>query len=302
MANRLLIISDIHANVYALQSVIDDAGPVDGCWCLGDVVGYGPHPAECLRLLRDEVQPSVWILGNHDAAWVGSISTQGWTLDAQVALEINRQLLALAENKAIAAWAKDYFTERCLALPSGIVVAGKPYIVVHGRLDNALEGYLAWLEQTQQVSEDLGTRAFKHLWQLYHIYYADYDDMSPPLPPPARRLLLGHTHLPTFLRAHAAEPAAGQPYSGAFRQLPIPFNGGPCELGPLPVIINPGSVGQPRDRDNRAAYAILDVAADTIEFRRVAYDYQRTQRDMLKLPSSVKRFPPELMDRLAAGT
>ncbi|MDQ2808447.1 MAG: metallophosphoesterase family protein [Chloroflexota bacterium] len=295
MANRYLILSDIHANIYALQSVLDDAGPVDGCWCLGDVVGYGPHPGECLRLLRDEIQPTIWILGNHDAALVGDFPLQGWLPDAQVALEINRQLLAQAENRDIAAWATTFFTERCLRLPCGVVVAGQTYALVHGTLGQALHGYLNFLAQTNQVGEWTGESEFKRLWQLYHVYYPE-----PPYPP--RRLLLGQTHRPTFLRAHEAEPAAGQPYSGAFTQVPIAFNAPPCELGPLPVIINPGSVGQPRDHDNRAAYAILDVAADTIEFRRVAYDYQRTQRDMRDLPSRVKRFPAELIERLAIGT
>jgi hypothetical protein len=49
---RVLVLSDIHANITALEAVIDDAGPIDTAWCLGDLVGYGPDPNECIELIR----------------------------------------------------------------------------------------------------------------------------------------------------------------------------------------------------------------------------------------------------------
>ena len=67
---RVLIISDIHANRTALEAVLDDAGTVDAVWCLGDLVGYGPDPNECIETVR-RLPNLVCPIGNHDAAALG---------------------------------------------------------------------------------------------------------------------------------------------------------------------------------------------------------------------------------------
>lgn len=293
MAGRYLVISDIHANRFALESVINDvaahASDIDGCWCLGDVVGYGPHPAECLRLLRDELTPSVWMLGNHDAVLIHAIHTSpGWASEALDAIELNQRILELEENKEVWEWASRKFAHECPIEPYCFTEGEVSYFAVHGTIDKPLHGYLMWLKSESKVEELTASYQFRHLRDLY---------LGGGIAGP-RRLLVGQTHMPTFLRALKEEPDGDEEYKGEFKQIPIDFNVGPQELGDLPVIINPGSVGQPRDRDNRAAYMILDTQADTVEFRRVAYDVHQTQNDMMRYRY---RFPGMLIERLAQG-
>ena len=80
---RYAIISDIHANLEALQSVladIDRRGGADRIWCLGDVVGYGPDPHECIELLKKT--DLICVAGNHDLAAIGKVSTDQFNPDA----------------------------------------------------------------------------------------------------------------------------------------------------------------------------------------------------------------------------
>jgi predicted phosphodiesterase len=64
---KILVISDIHANLTALQAVLADAGKIDEAWCLGDLIGYGPDPNECIELVR-QLPNLKCVEGNHDAA------------------------------------------------------------------------------------------------------------------------------------------------------------------------------------------------------------------------------------------
>ena len=83
---RILIISDIHANLTALEKVISDAGEFDSVWCLGDLVGYGPDPNECVTLIRD--LPNLkCILGNHDSAALKQIDPKTFNAEARRALQ-----------------------------------------------------------------------------------------------------------------------------------------------------------------------------------------------------------------------
>src|SRR4030065_1998195 len=79
---RILIISDIHANLTALEAVLAEAGKFDTTWCLGDLVGYGPDPNECVERIR-ELPNLQCIMGNHDAAAVGSIEVDAFNPDAR---------------------------------------------------------------------------------------------------------------------------------------------------------------------------------------------------------------------------
>src|SRR5438093_11637894 len=71
---RIGVVSDIHSNLTALLTVLDDMGPVDALWCLGDFVGFGPWPNECIELLRERGVQA--IAGNHDLAAIGTISSE----------------------------------------------------------------------------------------------------------------------------------------------------------------------------------------------------------------------------------
>src|SRR3954453_2437723 len=72
---RVAVISDIHANLHALEAVLEDIEPEapDEIWCLGDVVGYGPRPNECADIVR--ARPAVVLAGNHDLAGIGKLDT-----------------------------------------------------------------------------------------------------------------------------------------------------------------------------------------------------------------------------------
>lgn len=95
---RTLVISDIHSNADALQAVLADAGSFDRAWCLGDVIGYGPDPNECIQMLED-LPDLVCILGNHDAAAMGFIDTESFNREASAAVHIQERLLTEASRE-----------------------------------------------------------------------------------------------------------------------------------------------------------------------------------------------------------
>src|SRR5439155_14620246 len=82
---RIGVVSDIHSNLTALLTVLDDMGPVDALWCLGDFVGYGPWPNECVDLLRERGARA--IAGNHDLAAIGTIPCDDFNGDAAFAAQ-----------------------------------------------------------------------------------------------------------------------------------------------------------------------------------------------------------------------
>src|SRR5438046_10714815 len=80
---RIGLVSDIHGNLLALQAVLEDMGPVDALWCLGDVVGYGPWPNEVIAILRERAASC--IAGNHDLGTIDAVSRHEFSSDAGVA-------------------------------------------------------------------------------------------------------------------------------------------------------------------------------------------------------------------------
>jgi len=124
---RVLVFSDIHGNLPALQAVLLAAGPVDQIWCLGDIVGYGPYPNECIQLLRG-LPNLTCLLGNHDAAVAGLIPLHTFNLDAKMSVQWTRSSLTPA-NKA---WLE--------ALPE-VQVMGQ-FTLAHGSPRNPIWEYL----------------------------------------------------------------------------------------------------------------------------------------------------------------
>ena len=82
---RIGVISDIHGNYAAMRTVLDEIGEVDSLWCLGDLVGYGPQPNECIEALLD--YPHLCIPGNHDWGMLGKLNTDAFNRDAKYALD-----------------------------------------------------------------------------------------------------------------------------------------------------------------------------------------------------------------------
>jgi predicted phosphodiesterase len=227
---RYLILSDIHSNLEAFEAVLDDAGPVDQVWCLGDVVGYGPDPNGCVDLLRS--LDHLCVAGNHDWATVGKLDLSDFNPDAREANLWNRKQLT-PSNLA--------YLE---SLPEMLVEGD--FTLVHGSPRHPIWEYIIYAS-TAEVN-------FGHLSTAY--------------------CLVGHTHTPVVFRLHEGH---GEQKSEAL----APALNEPIELGPERLIINPGSVGQPRDGDPRASYALLDDEPLTIEYRRVTYPWEQTQARMM---------------------
>lgn len=242
---RCLVLSDIHSNLEAFQAVLEDAGPVDEVWCLGDVVGYGPDPNACVELLRS--MPHLCIAGNHDWATLGKLDLRDFNPDAREANLWNRQQLT-PDNLA--------YLE---ALPE-VLVEGR-FTLAHGSPRHPIWEYIIYCSTAQTNSGFFDTPF----------------------------CFVGHTHTPVIFRLDdpeiedSCEPLA-------------PVLDEPLALKGERLIINPGSVGQPRDGDPRASFAILDLAALTLEYRRVHYPVEKTQAKMMEFD-----LPLRLVLRLGYG-
>lgn len=240
---RILIISDIHANLNALQAVLSDAGEFDSCWCLGDLVGYGPDPNECTQLVR-RLPNLVCLLGNHDAAVINQIDLASFNPEARRALIWTQKILS--EDNA------EYLRGR----PERVEMEN--VTLAHGSPRYPIWEYL------------LDTRTATQ----------NFDYFDTPF------CFVGHSHLPLIFQKREGR---------LFAEMILPD--GPRRYEMIPrAIFNPGSVGQPRDRDPRAAYAIYDTDSQSWDYRRVSYDVAGVQARMLEV-----ELPPRHILRLSAG-
>lgn len=242
---RIAIVSDIHSNHPAFEAVLRHAeavGRVDGLWCLGDTVGYGPHPNECVALLRRNEHRAV--AGNHDLAACGKMGTDEF-------------------NEAAAEAA--HWTAGQLSDGARPYLAGLPLIVTEGDF-TLVHGSLRWPEWEYLLSSEQAQAHF----ELQRTPYG----------------LVGHSHLPFVCEEHEGSPPTLRPAADGER----------VELGEQRLILNPGSVGQPRDGDPRASYALYDSAAPVVTYHRVEYDIAATQQAM-----EAARLPRWLSERLSYG-
>ncbi len=242
---RIAVLSDVHANLAALEAVRADLPDVDGVWVLGDIVGYGPQPNEVIATLQAMGARSV--LGNHDGAAIGTVDPAYFNPDARLAIEWTAK--AIDENS------RAYLA----ALPE--VRRDGDLTAVHGSPRDPIWEYIT----SSSIAE------------------ANFDFFE------TRCCLFGHTHLPIVYRQA----------DGAIEVLPG-LDGEVITLGAGRSLINPGSVGQPRDGLPDASYAILELSDDpndsTIGFHRVHYEVDRTQRLMRDAG-----LPARLVERLRYG-
>ncbi len=241
---RILVIADVHGNLAALEAVLAAAGPVDRVWCLGDVVGYGPRPRECVERIRERAGPTT-VLGNHDAACLGRIPLEGFNPVARYALRWTMLQLGL-EQRA--------FLE---SLPEKLVL--DEVTLVHGSLRAPVWEYVFTSEQARANFDLLRTRL----------------------------CFFGHTHVPFVLSEEAARK--GEPPSR-------PGDGEVIDVQVGRYLVNPGSVGQPRDGDPRAAFMIWEPARGQLTCRRVPYNIAAVQAEMAAVG-----LPQLLIERLALG-
>lgn len=262
---RIGIISDVHGNYAALRAVLDHMGEVDSLWCLGDLVGYGPQPDECIEAVTS--RPHLCIPGNHDWGMLGRLDIEAFNRDARTVLEWSRKHLAPAHLTYLE------------ALPVTMKVFGQSFTLVHASPRDPMWEYLLDLFDAAEC------------FPLFHTRYC----------------FVGHTHVPLIFRDMEGVVKAAIPEPGEVMELnvwpkleAVDKDGGPR------MIINPGSVGQPRDGDPRAAYMVLDIPeaatlADwdwtaKLTFWRVEYPIGETQDLMRSLA-----FPPRLISRLDLG-
>ncbi|MCH6550814.1 MAG: metallophosphoesterase family protein [Planctomycetes bacterium] len=223
------IISDIHANLEALQVVIEhiDTQTVDRVLCLGDILGYGPNPVECVDLVAERCEWS--LMGNHDFGVLYEPTNFNVAAE-QAAYWTRAQFEAVSDNgKAASRWE---FLGRLR-----VRVCDGDFLCVHGSPRRPINEYL--------FPEDALSSPVK-MQQIFERV--------------DKYCLVGHTHVPGVF---TDEPDFYPPgdLSGVYRL-----------TDGEKAIINPGSVGQPRDLDPRAAYAIIDD--DRVEFFRLEYDVE----------------------------
>lgn len=226
---RVLVISDLHANWPALHAVLE-AEPYDKVIVVGDLVSYGPHPAEVVDWVSRHA--TVAVEGNHDDALACGSDCRCAPASKPLATatrEIHRRVLTADRLR--------YLGD--LPQTATLDVAGRRLFVVHASPRNHLYRYTL----TPSAPEE-------HVKRQVSGVRADY-------------VLLGHTHLPMVRRLDGK------------------------------IVVNPGSVGQPRDGDPRASYAVIEDGVVALE--RIAYDVERTVDDLRRLPLA-----PEISDRLVS--
>jgi predicted phosphodiesterase len=245
---RLLILSDLHANLTAFEAALAAAtGRWDSVVCLGDVVGYGPDPVEVsqkLQMLTQEV-----IRGNHDKAVAGIMSSEDFNPVAKMAVDWTREVL----SKELLQW--------LAALPPG-PRKSEGVVLIHGAFQDEDEYVFTPAQALEGLLDSSTTLSF-----------------------------FGHTHHQGGFSYHESdiEVLSLRPRSSeSFSALHV-------ESG-YKYLLNPGSIGQPRDGDPRAAFAIADFDHNIVEFWRVPYDIPAVQERMRDAS-----LPDPLIHRLSLG-
>ena len=240
---RCAVISDVHANIEALEAVLRDIKKkgIDELLFLGDAVGYGPNPNECVELLKKNCK--TLLAGNHDWAAIGLTDIQYFNEYAKASIVWTREVLTPESRKFIE------------TLPVTKSIKKGNMLLVHSTPKDPE----AWHYLLTLWDAEINFHYFNH-----------------------RVCMIGHSHLPFVIErvpsgemiTHKSEARLGKNER---------------------YIINAGSVGQPRDRDPRACYAIFDN--DTLEFVRLEYAIEKTQKKMHDAG-----LPLALIERLSKGT
>lgn len=248
---RILVLSDIHANLEALEACLAAAPACDRVFNLGDLVGYGANPNEAVQ--RSRQLGTIFIRGNHDKACSGLINLEGFNPIAGLA----------------AVWTQGQLTPENLeflrALPAGPISPLEGLECVHGSARDEDEYVLVAREAYALLAESkVPLTFFGHT----HIQCGFCMEQNG----------LGQVLVPNY-----ASPQGQQ-------QFQIFLKPG------AKYMMNPGSIGQPRDNDPRAAFMLYDNAENSITFYRVPYNIAAAQR---KIRSA--GLPERLADRLAEG-
>jgi diadenosine tetraphosphatase ApaH/serine/threonine PP2A family protein phosphatase len=239
---RYAVLSDIHGNLEALDAVLGRLASEDRLLCLGDVVGYGPQPNECVAAIRARAE--VCILGNHDVAAIDGYGLKYFNPDARTAIAYTQGILS-QDN---AAWLDGLAYEH----------RAPDFLLVHG----APVDYFTYI-----LDKAAAARAF-----------AASD---------ARLIFVGHSHIAEYYE-RAPQGAI------AHRHMQ---SGGALRLDPAArYVLNCGSVGQPRDLNPLASFALYDETAGTVTWERVPYEIAAVRAKI-----EAAGLPPNLARRLDEG-
>lgn len=235
------LFSDIHGNLEALQAVLDALRKegVDNYICLGDIVGYGANPRECLKLIKD--LNSSTIAGNHDYAAVNLTDLDYFNSYAKEAVLWTQNQLEEVDRDFLAGLKLVHH------FPS--------FTIVH-----------ATLRVPEEWNYILSTYEARQNFQL----------LTPSL------LFVGHSHVPLVFEGNAN-------YRYYFREVVNLEEG-------KKYIINIGSVGQPRDGNPQASFALCDTESHTVQIRRVEYNVTGAMRKIVEAG-----LPKDLAWRLSRG-
>jgi predicted phosphodiesterase len=253
---RLAILSDIHANLPALEAVLVDidGGGADELWCLGDVVGYAAQPDECARLVADRC--ALCLAGNHDLAVLGELDIDSFSPAAAEAVR----------------WTAQVANGTTLEFLRGLEPADETRDVAlyHASPRDPVWEYVLWPDQAAECIEVQA----------------------------ARVAMIGHSHVALFFAASddgdaraGSTSAAVAPARGSQAG-----DGATLDLTQGRWLINPGSVGQPRDGDPRAAWLELDTGSWTATYHRVEYEIDRAAEAI-----TAADLPQHLAQRLYVG-
>ena len=241
---RVAVLSDVHGNRHALEAVLDEVATAEATdlWCLGDVVGYGGDPNDCVALVAEGA--ALCLAGNHDLAVTGELALDDFSGAAGLA----------------ARWTQEVLEAEGLAFLSSLASEGTagPVGLFHASPRDPVWEYV--------LSELLAEQCFGVLEQ--------------------RIGLIGHSHVAlSFTRS------GGRRATGTRRR-----EGDVADLTRDDWLLNPGSVGQPRDGDPRAAWLLLDTDTWRAEWRRTAYDVAGAAAAIREA-----RLPESLAERLEYG-
>jgi len=241
---RIAILADIHSNLAAFEAALEDLktkGGFEKIWCLGDVVGYGPDPHQCIELLCQ--YDHVCVAGNHDWAAIGKMDTSDFNSVAAAACYWTTEQLTADDIQYLAGLPLDVHQD--------------DFTLVHGSPREPIWEYMLSAETARDN---------------FSCFETDF-------------CLVGHSHVPLVYESVGSTIMSSQfPEDASLK------------LGENRLIINPGGVGQPRDGDPRASYALYDSEAGVIYHYRVEYDVLATQHKM-----DEQGLPLPLILRLSEG-
>ena len=267
--SKIAILSDIHANADALQQVLAvcESVGVDKYVSLGDIVGYNAEPQLCLHMVND-LNPIAMVRGNHDDyTALDDEEMEGFNPNARKAILWTRSQLTVEERRWVG------------AAPLRMTLPGMPMTFVHATLDSP--------------------NSWGYVFDAYHAI----DNFSYQL---TQLCFCGHSHVPVAFckRPFAAGPMRGVEEVPDWVQINNALPGNFDQMDTFAVKLEPGckylfnigSIGQPRNRDPRASFAVFDDTARIITRYAVPYDIASAQQKVL-----AAGLPERLANRLALG-